>query len=74
VYGRGIPEYLGRQSAREKKMMARFGCRNEEGESRCWTEGIERRCRMYHEEREMIEHMWNGCGEMTERERNGEKY
>jgi hypothetical protein len=22
VYGRGIPEYLGRQSAREKKMMA----------------------------------------------------
>jgi hypothetical protein len=39
VYGRGIPEYLGKQSAREKKMMARFGCRNEEGESRYWTEG-----------------------------------
>jgi hypothetical protein len=27
-----IPDYLGRESARERKMMARFRCRNEERE------------------------------------------
>jgi hypothetical protein len=29
-----IPEYLGRESARERKMMARFRCGNEEREKR----------------------------------------
>jgi hypothetical protein len=29
-----IPEYLGRESARERKMMARFRCENEEREKR----------------------------------------
>jgi hypothetical protein len=29
-----IPEYLGRESARERKMMARFTCGNEERENR----------------------------------------
>jgi hypothetical protein len=29
----------------------------------------ERRCRMCYEEKETIEHMWNGCSEMRERER-----
>jgi hypothetical protein len=31
---------------------------------------------MCREEREAIEHMWRGCGEMRERgrEKNGEKY
>jgi hypothetical protein len=28
-----------------------------------------RRCRMCYEERETIEHMWNGCSEMREKER-----
>ncbi|KAJ3633074.1 hypothetical protein MTP99_010046 [Tenebrio molitor] len=64
-----IPEYLGRESAREKKMMARFRCGKEERENRYWMEGEERRCRMCYEERETIEHMWNGCSEMRETER-----
>jgi hypothetical protein len=41
-----------RESSREKKMMVRFRCENE----------------MCYEERETIEHMWNGCSEMRERE------
>jgi phage protein D len=44
-----IPEYLGRENAKERKMTAR--------------------CRMSYEEKEIIEHMWNGCSEMRERER-----
>jgi hypothetical protein len=42
-------------------------------ENRYWTEGVERMC---YEERETIEHMWNGCREMRERERKerGVKY
>jgi hypothetical protein len=63
-----VPVYLGRESAKERKMMARFRCGNEERENRYWTEGEERRCRMYHEESETIEHMWSGCGEMRARE------
>ncbi|KAJ3619832.1 hypothetical protein MTP99_005486 [Tenebrio molitor] len=54
-------------------MMARFRCANEERENRYWTEGEERRCRMCREEREMIEHMWSGCNEMREREREGKE-
>jgi hypothetical protein len=46
-----MPEYLGRESARERKMMARFRYGNEERENRCWMEGEERRCRMCYEER-----------------------
>jgi hypothetical protein len=42
-----IPEYLGRESAKERKMMARFRCGNEERENRYWTEEEERRCRMF---------------------------
>jgi hypothetical protein len=63
-----IPEYLGREIARERKMMARFRCGNDDRENRYWLEGEERRCRMCYEERETIEH-WNGCSEMKERER-----
>jgi hypothetical protein len=66
-----ILEYLGRNRAREKKMMARFKCGNEgRGEkNKYWMEGEER-------SRESSTIMWNGCGEMRERrrERNGEKY
>jgi hypothetical protein len=49
-------------------MMARFRCGNEERENRYWMKGEERRCRMCYEEREKIEHIWNGCREMRERE------
>jgi hypothetical protein len=41
-----------RESARKRKMKARFRCENEERESRYWTEGEERRCRMCCEERD----------------------
>jgi hypothetical protein len=60
--------YLGKKSAKEKKMMARFRCGTEERENRYWMEEEERMCRMRREERETIEHMWRGCGQMTERE------
>jgi hypothetical protein len=32
-------------------------------------EGKERRCRICYEEREAMEHMWNGCSEMRDKER-----
>ncbi|KAH0809508.1 hypothetical protein GEV33_013282 [Tenebrio molitor] len=53
-----VPVYLRRESSKERKMMARFRCANEE-----------RRCRMCREENETIEHMWSGCNEMRESER-----
>jgi hypothetical protein len=31
-----ISEYMGRDNARERKMMARFRCGNEERENRYW--------------------------------------
>ncbi|KAJ3619245.1 hypothetical protein MTP99_004944 [Tenebrio molitor] len=65
-----IPEYLTRESTRERKMMARFRCRNKERENRYWTEGKKRRCRMCYDEKETIEQMSNGCSEMREREGN----
>ncbi|KAJ3617756.1 hypothetical protein MTP99_006850 [Tenebrio molitor] len=37
-----IPEYLGRQSARERKMMARFRFGNEARKNKYWMEGEER--------------------------------
>ncbi|KAJ3632295.1 hypothetical protein MTP99_009309 [Tenebrio molitor] len=54
-----IPEYLRRESAKERKMMARFRCGNEERENRYWMEGEERRCRMFYEERDR---QLNTCG------------
>jgi hypothetical protein len=48
---------LGRENAKERKMMARFRCGNEERENKYWIEG-EKRCRMCYEEKETIEHMW----------------
>jgi hypothetical protein len=55
------------KSAKERKMMARFRCGNEERENRYWMEEEERMCRMCREERETIEHMWRGCGKMRDR-------
>ncbi|KAH0813914.1 hypothetical protein GEV33_008877 [Tenebrio molitor] len=45
-----------------------YRCGNEERENKYWMEEEERMCRMCREERETIEHMWRGCGEMRERE------
>jgi hypothetical protein len=63
-----VPVCLGRESAKGRKMMARFRCGNEERENRYCTEGEERRCRMCREESDTIEHMWSGCDEMRETE------
>jgi hypothetical protein len=49
--------YLRRESAKERKMMARFRCGNEERENRYWTEEEERRCRMCREERDDRAHV-----------------
>jgi hypothetical protein len=46
-----IPEYLGRESARERKMMAKFRCGNEGRQNRYWMEGEKRRSRMCYAER-----------------------
>jgi hypothetical protein len=54
---RRMTEHLGRESVKERKMMVRFTCGNEERENRCWMGGEERRCRMCYEEKETIEHM-----------------
>jgi hypothetical protein len=67
VYGRGNSGVPGeRESAQERKMMARFRCGNEERENRYWMEREERRRRMCYEGREIIKHIWNGCNEMRE--------
>jgi hypothetical protein len=47
-----ILEYLGRESAKERKMMTRFRYGNEKRENRCCMEGEERKCSMCYEERE----------------------
>jgi hypothetical protein len=54
--GRGNSGVSGGESAKERKMMARFRYGSEERENRYWIEGEERGCRMYYE-RETIEHM-----------------
>jgi hypothetical protein len=65
-----IPDYLGKERVHEREKWWRdtdVGTRREET-GMYWMEGKERRCRMCYEERETIEHMWNGCGG------NGETY
>jgi hypothetical protein len=52
-----IPKYLGRECARERKMMARFTREKEERKNRYWMEREKRRCRMCYEETETIDHM-----------------
>jgi hypothetical protein len=67
-----IPEQLGRESAKERKMIEIFRCGNEERENRFgWKERKEgAECATRRERNN-----WNGCSEMTETEgRNGEKY
>jgi hypothetical protein len=66
-----IPEYLGRESARERKMMVRFRRGNEERENRYWMEREERRCRLCYEERDR---QWSTCGmDVVKLEREGGK-
>jgi hypothetical protein len=52
-----------RESRKERKMMERFRCGNEERKTRYWLEGEGRRCRMCYEERHTID---KGTGRNTE--------
>jgi hypothetical protein len=61
-----IPEYLGRESAKERKMMARFRYENEEKENKYWTEGEEGAERAMRRERER-----DNQAQRNERERTG---
>jgi hypothetical protein len=68
VYDRGNSGVPGeRESVKERKMMGRFRCGNEQKEKT--GTGWKERCRMCYEERETIEHMRNGCSEIRKRER-----
>jgi hypothetical protein len=67
--GRCMNVELSERNKNTDKKERRERIKNEERENRYWTEGEERRCRMCYEERETIEHMWNGCSEMRESER-----
>jgi hypothetical protein len=64
---RCMTEYLGRESARERKMRdLDLGTRREKTDIG-WKERKEgAECAMKRE-RETIENMWNGCSEMSER-------
>lgn len=67
-----LPKYEKRESAREKRMLARFRCGNEERENRYWMEEEKRVCRMCGEGRETIEHMLNECNELKPSEEKRE--
>lgn len=61
------PKYLERESVKEKKMIARFRCGNEERDNRFWLEMDERKCRVCREEGETIEHLLKSCEGLKER-------
>ncbi|KAJ3656822.1 hypothetical protein Zmor_015867 [Zophobas morio] len=63
-----IPKYLDRESAKEKKIIARFRCGNEERNNKFWVSEGERMCRMCGEGRETIERMMHDCEESKGRE------
>jgi hypothetical protein len=62
-----LPKYLGRESRKERVIIARFRCGNEERENKYWNEDRIRVCRMCGEKKETIEHMLNECVELRER-------
>jgi hypothetical protein len=66
VYDRGNFGVLGERSAKERKMMARFRCGNEEKENKYWTEGEEGAERAMRRERER-----DNQAQRNERERTG---
>jgi hypothetical protein len=50
-----LPKYLGRESRKERVIIARFRCGNEERENKYWNEDRIRVCRMCGEKKETIE-------------------
>ncbi|KAH0815458.1 hypothetical protein GEV33_007333 [Tenebrio molitor] len=68
-----LPKYLGRESRKERVIIARFRCGNEERENKYWNEDRIRVCRMCGEKKETIEHLLNECVELRERDESREE-
>ncbi|KAH0821305.1 hypothetical protein GEV33_001486 [Tenebrio molitor] len=68
-----LPKYLGRESRKERVIIARFRCGNEERENKYWNEDRIRVCRMCGEKNETIEHLLNECVELRERDESREE-
>jgi hypothetical protein len=68
-----LPKYLGRESRKERVIIARFRCGNEERENKYWNEDRIRVCRMCGEKKETIEHLLNECIELRERDESREE-
>ncbi|KAH0820494.1 hypothetical protein GEV33_002297 [Tenebrio molitor] len=64
---------LGRESRKERVIIARFRCGNEERENKYWKEDRTRVCRMCGEKKETIEHLLNECLELREGEESREE-
>ncbi|KAJ3643681.1 hypothetical protein Zmor_026378 [Zophobas morio] len=62
-----------RESIKEKRMMARFKCGNEEKENNFWMDETGRRCRISWREGETIEHTLDGCEGLRESEESREE-
>ncbi|KAJ3656992.1 hypothetical protein Zmor_016028 [Zophobas morio] len=63
-----VRKYTHRESIKEKRMMARFRCGNEEKENNFWMDETDRKCRICWREGETIEHMLEGCEGLRELE------
>ena len=64
-----IPRYLERESVKEKRMIARYRCGNEERENKFWLKDEERMCRLCMKKKETLEHLLKECGGMREDKR-----
>jgi hypothetical protein len=64
-----LPKYLGRESRKERVIIARFRCGNQERENKYWNEDTTRVCRMCEKKKETIEYLLKECVELRERER-----
>ncbi|KAJ3656884.1 hypothetical protein Zmor_015929 [Zophobas morio] len=68
-----VPKYTRRESIKEKRLMARFRCGNEEEENNFWMDETDRRCRICWREGETIEHMLEGCEGLRESKESREE-
>ncbi|KAJ3649171.1 hypothetical protein Zmor_020927 [Zophobas morio] len=58
---------------KEKRMLAKFRCGNEEKENNFWMDQTDRRCRICWREGETIEHMLQGCEGLRQSEESREE-
>ena len=59
-------EYLKCENSFERKLMARFRCKNKESENAYWRKNKNRLCRFCKEKKETVEHMLKECTELRE--------